>query len=109
MSVAADGVFVQPSKNAARAAVLLNNVMQRLLAHNVRNRCADRLQRVVHRLRGYVRGRERCVRPQAITKTALLCVFASVCWLAKTAGCIKSTMESSRASPDPFERVYGQA
>ncbi len=28
------------------------------------------LQRVVHRLGGYVRGRERCVRLQAITKTA---------------------------------------
>ena len=34
------------------------------------------LQRVVHRLGGYVRGLERCVRLQAIAKTALCsCAF----------------------------------
>ena len=33
----------------------------------------------------------------------LVCV-----WLAKTRGCIKATREVSRASPNPFERVYGQ-
>ena len=33
------------------------------------------LQRVVHRLGGYVRGRERCVRLQAFAKTAVCCVF----------------------------------
>ena len=50
-------------------------------------------------------GLVRCVRLQAVAKTALCCVLASVCWLAKTAGCIKATNEVSRARPDPFESI----
>ena len=66
------------------------------------------LQRVVHRLGGYVRGLERCVRLQAIAKTA-------VCVLAKNPNqtnrpnrCTKATREVYSASPDRFGRVYGQ-
>ena len=41
---------------------------------NVGRAAMRSLQRVVHRLRGYVRGFERCVRLQAIAKNAV-CVF----------------------------------
>ena len=42
---------------------------------NVGRAAMRSLQRVVHRLGGYVRGLERCVRLQAIAKTALCSAF----------------------------------
>ena len=76
--------------------------------HNVGRAAIRSLQRVVHRLRRYVRGLTRCVRLQAIAKTVVLWFGSKPAPTEMTKIHIKATRESSSASPDPFKRVYGQ-
>ena len=88
--------------------MLLNNVMQRLLAHNVAKRnaqigcnalCTGLDDTCAAASDAYAAGNRK--------KLPVWLCLASVCWLAKPRGCIKVTRDVSQASPDPFARVYG--